>query len=145
MRCAVNNLSAVKGDSHGIDPDYRCPSAAVWRRWRILWSQARVLVIERRSVTASTAMRQVDGVSDDQQTFASGNRLVAETAEPSDINRGRLSLSSHSCGRPCHCGARASLWRSRRSQDRQPSPPLICGWSRRTTFNNELWISMLPL
>jgi hypothetical protein len=22
---------------------------------------------------------------------------------------------------------------------------LICGWSRRTTFNNELWISMLPL
>jgi hypothetical protein len=27
----------------------------------------------------------------------------------------------------------------------QLSPPLICGWSRRTTFSNELWISMLPL
>ena len=32
--------------SHGIDPDYRCISAAVWRR-RILGSQSRVLVTER--------------------------------------------------------------------------------------------------
>ena len=28
---------------------------------------------------------------------------------------------------------------------RFPHQRLSCGWSRRTTFNNELWISMLPL
>ena len=33
-----------RGYGNGIDPDYRCPGAAVWRR-RILWSQPRVLVI----------------------------------------------------------------------------------------------------
>ena len=32
--------------SHGIDPDYRCATAAVWRRRRIPWSQSRLLVIE---------------------------------------------------------------------------------------------------
>jgi hypothetical protein len=31
---------------HGIDPDHRCTTAAVWRRRRILWSQSRLLVIE---------------------------------------------------------------------------------------------------
>jgi hypothetical protein len=33
-----------RGYGNGIDPDYRCIGAAVWRR-RILWSQPRVLVI----------------------------------------------------------------------------------------------------
>jgi hypothetical protein len=33
--------------SHGINPDYRCISAAVWRRRRILGSQSRVLVTDR--------------------------------------------------------------------------------------------------
>ena len=44
MRCAVNNVSIVKETSHGIDTDYRCVSAAVWRRRRILGSQSRLLV-----------------------------------------------------------------------------------------------------
>jgi hypothetical protein len=42
-----NNAGIVKGNFDGIDPDYCCPGAAVWRWRRILWSQARVLVIER--------------------------------------------------------------------------------------------------
>ena len=33
-----------RGYGNGIDPDYRCTGAVVWRR-RILWSQPRVLVI----------------------------------------------------------------------------------------------------
>jgi uncharacterized protein YjbJ (UPF0337 family) len=33
--------------SHGIDPDYRCISAAVWWRRRILGSQSRLLVTGR--------------------------------------------------------------------------------------------------
>jgi hypothetical protein len=63
MRCAVNNLGTVKGDllqrriapkenCHGIDSDYRCPGAAVWRRRRILWAPPRVLVIERGPLNA---------------------------------------------------------------------------------------------
>jgi hypothetical protein len=39
--------------SHGIDPDYRCITAAVWRR-RVLWSQAWYLVNLARSVEAAT-------------------------------------------------------------------------------------------
>ena len=31
---------------HGIDPDYRCIGAALWRWWRILGSPSRYLVIE---------------------------------------------------------------------------------------------------
>jgi hypothetical protein len=37
-----------RGYGNGIDPDYRFTGAAVWR-WRILWSQPRVLVIERKA------------------------------------------------------------------------------------------------
>jgi hypothetical protein len=33
----------------------------------------------------------------------------------------------------------------RSSNSGNPHQRLICCWSRRTTFNNELWISMLPL
>jgi hypothetical protein len=42
-----NTAAQLKEASDGIDPDYRRIAAAVWRRRRILWSQARVLVIER--------------------------------------------------------------------------------------------------
>jgi hypothetical protein len=41
-----NNAGTVKGNSDGIDPDYRRTAAAVWRWRRILWSQAWVLVID---------------------------------------------------------------------------------------------------
>lgn len=47
MRYAENKPPLSTETSHGIDPDYRCISPAVWWWWRILWSQPRVLVIER--------------------------------------------------------------------------------------------------
>jgi hypothetical protein len=40
-----NTAAQLKEASDGIDPDYRRIAAAVWRRRRILWSQARVLVM----------------------------------------------------------------------------------------------------
>jgi hypothetical protein len=32
-----NNAAQLKEASDGIDPDYRCTAAAVWRRRRIFW------------------------------------------------------------------------------------------------------------
>jgi len=46
MRCAENRPASPKEAFHGIDPDYRCATAAVWRRRRLPWSQSRLLVIE---------------------------------------------------------------------------------------------------
>jgi hypothetical protein len=47
MRFAANKAVTVKETLHGIDLDYRCVSALVWRRWRILGSQAGYLVTRR--------------------------------------------------------------------------------------------------
>jgi hypothetical protein len=47
MRFAANKAVTGKEIPHGIDLDYRCVSALVWRRRRILGSQARYLVTRR--------------------------------------------------------------------------------------------------
>ncbi len=48
-RCSARQVrpAPLKETSDGIDSDYRCVSAAVWRRWRILGSQSRLLVTVR--------------------------------------------------------------------------------------------------
>jgi uncharacterized protein YjbJ (UPF0337 family) len=40
-----NAIGGLKETSHGNDTDYRCISAAIWRRRRLLGSQSRLLVI----------------------------------------------------------------------------------------------------
>src|ERR1700685_1469603 len=43
-RYPTHRTNKYRGYDHGIDPNYCCTGAPVWRRRRILWSQARVLV-----------------------------------------------------------------------------------------------------
>ena len=45
MRCAANNAGIVNGVSYGNDPNNRCVGTTVRRRWWILGSQSRLLVI----------------------------------------------------------------------------------------------------